>query len=553
MKPTQTSFPSSRQGLSETYRGGQLATAGFHFDDVHPASAWLRDRAWVKLPPLPSPGEIVVHGTCVPHPDDSALTDAWPGLAARFDPARVNFFPSEAGDFVLRIKIPAGARPQSARLELRLKGVGLTNFLAWLGRLTGLGALQRFRPQRKNRRLRIRSIEFNGEPACDFSRRHPEYDRTFVRRHLHYGVNVAGFHTADLGVGESARCMVRAMDAANLPCAVVLLKLNSLNRLGDTTLTARLQDENPHVFNIVHLDPPASRDIDNYHGKGFRVGKYNIGYWAWELPEFPQAWVPNCRYFDEIWCPSEFVRAAVSMASPVPVLTMPHSISFTRPSETTADLRTRFGLPADRFLFLFLYDLNSYSERKNPQGVLEAFRRSGLAQQGAALVIKTHNAARNEPELAALRAIAADLPDTTLIVETLSRDDVYRLEAACDCFVSLHRSEGFGLAVAEAMYLGKPVISTDWSATSEFLNADNGAPVRFTLKTLGRSHGPYAAGQVWAEPDLDHAADWMRRLCADPALRRRLGEAARATIEQDFSPVHIGERYRRRLEALLCH
>jgi glycosyltransferase involved in cell wall biosynthesis len=116
--------------------------------------------------------------------------------------------------------------------------------------------------------------------------------------------------------------------------------------------------------------------------------------------------------------------------------------------------------------------------------------------------------------------------------------------------VSLHRSEGFGLAVAEAMYLGKPVISTDWSATSEFVNASNGCPVRAPLVTLERNHGPYAKGSTWADPDPAHAAEPMRRLFADPALCARLGAAARATIESRFSPAAIGTRYRRRLEVI---
>ncbi|MBC8041337.1 MAG: glycosyltransferase family 4 protein [Opitutaceae bacterium] len=544
----------STQGFSVSRKSGaqslgQLGMDGFFYDEFHPSSAWLRDRAWIKFPPLPPAGEIVVRGTCVPHPDASGCA----GLVVSLGDIRSELSPDASGNFTLRIQPPASSATNPPALELRLTGVGFTNCLAWLGRITGLPPLRRFRRQGKNRGLRILAVEFAGETVCDFSRRHSGYAQAFVSRYLSYGINVVGFHTADLGVGESARCMVRAADAAGLPCAVVPLKLNCLNQLGDTTLAARLQDANPHAFNVVHIDPPASRDIDHHHGPDFRAGKYNIGYWAWELPEFPQAWERSSDFFDEIWCPSDFVREAVSMAVPVPVLTMPHAIAFARPEETTAALRARFGLPADRFLFLFLYDLNSYSERKNPQGVVEAFRRSGLAQHGAALVIKTHNAARNEPELAALRAAVADLPNTVLIVETLSRDDIYRLEAACDCFVSLHRSEGFGLAVAESMYLGKPVISTDWSATAEFLNASNGAPVRFSLKTLERSHGPYSAGQVWAEPDLDHAAGWMQRLCTDPALCDRLGAAARATIERDFTPEHIGARYRRRLDAILRH
>src|SRR5690606_28641529 len=234
-----------------------------------------------------------------------------------------------------------------------------------------------------------------------------------------------------------------------------------------------------------------------------RADKYNIAYWAWELREFPDAWVLNFAYFDEVWCPSDFARDAIAMASPLPVLTMPHAIAFARPS---GDYRNHFGLPADKFLFLFVSDLNSYSARKNPHAVIAAFRASGLAGNGAALVIKVQNSADNPEDVAALQQAVRDLPGTVLITGTLTREEIYQLESACDCFVSLHRSEGFGLAVAECMYLGKPVISTDWSATAEFVNATNGCPVRCNVVPIEKTHGPYVKGQLWAEPDIAHAA-----------------------------------------------
>jgi glycosyltransferase involved in cell wall biosynthesis len=328
------------------------------------------------------------------------------------------------------------------------------------------------------------------------------------------------------------------------------LKLNCRNRLGDQTYATRLQDENPHDVNVIHVDPPAALEIDHHHGRGFRAGKYNIGYFAWELPEFPDAWMPSFGCFDEIWCPSDFTSGAVREKSPAPVLTMPHAIAFDRPTESPAVLRTRLGLPIEKFLFLTLFDLNSYAERKNPRAVVDAFRASGLADQGAALVIKVQNAAGNAADFVALQAGVRDLPGTVLLTETLARADLYALEAACDAFVSLHRSEGFGLAVAECMYLGKPVITTDWSATAEFVTAENGCPVRARLITLDRNHGPYAKGSTWADPDFAHAAEHMRQLFSDRNLATRLGAAARATIESRFSPAVIGARYRRRLEAI---
>lgn len=520
---------------------------GLFFDETAEDSAWLRERGQLVLPPLQDVAAISIVGEVLPGPD-SGVARGNPGLEIAIDGhRRLRRESLPPGSFRLEIPWPANTASTGHHLTINLLGVAGSNFLAWLGRLSGLGFLQPWRTQARNRRLRIRRVEVDGETLYDFADRASPWNRAFANRFLRLGMNLVGFFRADLGVGESVRCMARAADAAKLETALIELKLNCINPQTDATFAGRLQEENPHPVTVFHLDAPASADIDHHHSKAFRRGKYNIGYWAWELPEFPDAWIRFADCFDEIWAPSRFAAEAIAHKVPVPVLTMPHAISFPRPQ---GDFREKFGLPAGQFLFLFLYDLNSYSERKNPAAVLEAFRRSGLAGKGAGLVVKVHNGARNPAELERLRQSAAALPGTTLITETLARSDVYELESACDCFVSLHRSEGFGLAIAECMYLGKPVIVTDWSASAEFVSAANGCPVRCRTIVLDRNHGPYAKGQTWAEPDIDHAAEWMQRLFHDRELATRLGAAARATIEEKYSPAAIGARYRRRLEAI---
>jgi glycosyltransferase involved in cell wall biosynthesis len=530
---------------------------GLFFDEFAFDSAWIREQAVVRLPKLPEAASFVIRGEFRPHPDVRGIETGSLGAVFSLNGRRVASFGSlQPGPFSVRFTVNGRKASRGATLRMRLRGAGFTNFLAWLGRVAAhwpiAAGLQRFRGQNKNRQLRITRIETAaGEVAFDFSVRHSPFSPEFARQRVRTGLNIVGFLTADLGLGESARCMVRAADAVLLPTALIDLKLRCKNQRSDLTYLARLREEGPHPVNVIHLDPPASRDLDACH-PALRRRKYNIAYWAWELPEFPDTWAPSCDYFDEIWCPSEFTRTAIAMKTPLPVHTMPHAISFTRPTEPASALRVRFGLPAAKFLFLLLYDLNSYSQRKNPGAVIEAFRASGLAGRGAALVIKIHSTAGNEAELAALRAAAASLPETTLLTDTFSRTDIYALEAACDCLVSLHRSEGFGLVVAECMFLGKPVIATDWSATAEFLNETTGCPVRSSPVTLEKNYGPYFKGQTWAEPDVAHAAWWMQKLAADAALGARLGEAARASIVEKFSPAKIGARYRQRLEAIAC-
>ena len=524
---------------------------GLFHDETATDSYWLRDRGRLRLPPLHGVTRLVIEGEVLPPNDANPASAGALGLRVQLeDGSTLTRTALPTGPFLLELTPGQTRRTTEQHLDLDLLGVAGSNCLAWLGRVTGLGPLQAWRKQDRNRRLRIRRVRADDEVLFDFGNRAAPWNAAFARRHLQLGLNLVGYFRADLGIGESVRCAARAADAAGLPVALVDLKLPCKNSLGDQTYAARLQADNPHPVNVIHVDPPGMRDLDHHHGAAFRRGKYTVGYWAWELPDFPDAWMGFAEYCQEVWAPSEFAAAAMRAKLPVPVLAMPHAISFARPTAPMAQLRARFGLPADRFLFLFLYDLNSYSERKNPSAVVEAFRQSGLAGRDAGLVIKVHNTAGNPADFARLQAAVADLPGTVLITETLTRADLYALEAACDCFVSLHRAEGFGLAVAESMYLGKPVISTDWSATAEFVDATNGCPVRSRLVTLDRNHGPYAKGQTWADPDPAHAADWMRRLHADRDLVARLGAAAQRTIEERFSPAAIGARYRRRLESI---
>jgi glycosyltransferase involved in cell wall biosynthesis len=537
----------SASTISGTWRTPSYS--GLYFDTFAADSAWIRDQAWLRIPPCQGVEQLTLKGEYRPHPEARGIESSPPTLVCLLEGTRVGaFFDLRPGPFDLVIPLSSEVARRGGRLTLQLGGTSLTNTFAWLGRITGWGPLQRFRAQNKNRQLRITTVETNtGEVVFDFALRITPSSPAFARRHARHELNIVGFLTADLGVGESARCMVRAADAAGIATSLVPLKLNCKNRLGDQTYASRLQNENPFRINVVHIDAPASRDIDRHHGESFRAGKYNIAYWAWELPEFPDSWVPNFAYFDEVWCPSDFARKAIAMASPLPVLTMPHAIAFDRP---IGNHRAHFKLPVDQFLFLFVCDLNSYSARKNPQAVIAAFRASGLAGNGAVLVIKVQNASENPEDLKLLQAAVRDLPGTVLITGTLTRQEIYQLESTCDCFVSLHRSEGFGLAVAECMYLGKPVISTDWSATAEFVDPTNGCPVRCQVVPIEKTHGPYVKGQLWAEPDIEHAAEWMRRVFNDREFAAVIGSAARHTIEQRFSPAVIGAHYRRRMESI---
>lgn len=516
-------------------------------------SMWIRETAMVHLPCALEADTLVVEGEL--RPEDETPESAGPvGLELRMGRRALGSLHPPVGPFTWRVPLPASVRRAPVRIELRLLGVFATNMRAFAGRVfAGTPFARRWQPYRlqpRNKRLRIRRIAAGDETIADFNASASAFDIHFITRHANIGLNLVGWFNAALGVGESVRCAARATAAAKIPHALVPLKLYCKAAEAEHAFDDRLQETNPYPVNVIHVDAPQTRDIDHHHGLGFSRGKHTIGYWAWELPEFPDGWVRYFAHVDEVWAPSRFARDAIAAKSPVPVFAMPHAIDLAVPALDGA--RTQLGLPGDRFLFLFAYDLNSYAERKNPRAVLRAFRHAFGAhgRRDVGLVMKVHGVTGNERDLAALRAEVADLEGCTVIAETLPRESITLLQSACDAFVSLHRSEGFGLSVAECMFLGKPVVSTDWSATAEFVTEENGCPVRASLIELTENHGPYTKGQRWADPDIEHAAWHMRRLVDDASLRTRLGGAAAATIRRDFSPAKIGSLYAERLRAM---
>ncbi|MGH8017616.1 MAG: glycosyltransferase family 4 protein, partial [Opitutaceae bacterium] len=544
--------PPAAPGTVRSPLGTGFRWSELFFSEI-PGSVWIRETGRIDLPCDVPCETIAVEGELLPDGGRAAAAGV-PGLELRVNDRTLGRTQFEVGPFSWRIRLPADCRRGPVRIELRLLGVARGNLLAFLGRILagwpGSHRLQPYRLQPLNKRLRITRVLVDTQPVLDFTSSAAAFDIGFITSRANIGINLAGWFRAELGVGESVRCAARAAAAAGVPHALVPLKLYCKAAQGDHSFDDRLSEDNPYPVNVIHIDAPQSRDIDHHHGAAFRRGKYNIGYWAWELPEFPDGWVRYCDYVDEIWAPSRFARDAIAAKAPVPVLAMPHAIEFPIPS--APDARAVFDLPRDRFLFLFIYDLNSYQERKNPRAVLRAFRHAFGAHgcRGAGLVIKVHGVRGNERDLASLREEIAELDGCILIANTLPRDGITLLQMACDCFVSLHRSEGFGLSIAESMFLGKPVISTNWSATAEFVDANNGCPVNHRLVELTENHGPYTKGQIWADPDIEHAAWQMRRLVDDRALCERLGAAAAATIRNDFSAKRIGRMYADRLRAM---
>ncbi len=279
-----------------------------------------------------------------------------------------------------------------------------------------------------------------------------------------------------------------------------------------------------------------------------------IGVWAWEAPSLPGWARTEVDRVDEIWVPSRFVRDAFRTATSKPVMVWRHVVDAPLPP---ACQRSDFDLPEEAVLFFFNFDANSSDGRKNPWGAIGAFERAFTDQERggpARLVLKTQNL-YTHPELRAALQEALERVNGILIDEELPRDRMNALLGSIDVYTSLHRAEGFGLGIAEAMFLGKPVIATAYSGNMDYTTRTNSCLVGYMLRPIEESdldmspHGKvvYEPGLMWAEPNIDQAARWMRYLYDHPAERTRIGLAGAATVRNQFNPTAVANIVANRL------
>ena len=359
-----------------------------------------------------------------------------------------------------------------------------------------------------------------------------------------WGVNVAGFFTAELGVGEAARLLIAGLDAVGIPTLPVQGHLLPPSRQGVEFAFAG-PDEAAYPVNLICINGDGIPVFAREAGRSFFEGRYTIAAWWWEVGE-PRGWETAFEYIDEVWVTSQHVHDLIAPMSPVPVVKMTMPLLM---PDVAAASRSGLGLPEEGFLFLFVHDYHSVAARKNPVAPIEAFKRAFPPGSGAKLTIKSINASKLPNEHARVVLAASDHPDIMLIDGYISAEEKNAMIAGCDCYISLHRSEGFGLTVAEAMLLGKPVIATRYGGTLEFTNDHNSYLVDWKPVTVGDKAGVYPADATWAEPDLDQAAALMRHVFERQAEARERGELAHRQISASHAPAVAG----REMEVRLRH
>lgn len=360
------------------------------------------------------------------------------------------------------------------------------------------------------------------------------------------GVNLIGYIQGEIGLGQSCRLVAAGLEVSKVPFIVYNYQQVSAMRSEDHSWDHKISKETPYNINLFHINPYEVPLAFSTLTPAFWDNKYNIAFWLWELEDFPPEWCFAINCFHEIWTPAEFVSESIRKVTDKPVYTMPY---FLQVSTDPSMNRKRFNLPEDVFLFLTMYDCNSTMERKNPMGAVYTFKKAFSPNDtGVGLVIKVNNP--TEEDLKKLRQELKGYANIWLLSGVYTKVEINSLIADADVLVSLHRAEGFGLVPAEAMLLGTPVIATNWSANTEFMDCQTACMVDYTLVPIEKDCGPYHKGQRWAEPNLDQAADYMRKLYQDSEYYCHLVDAGRSAVSRILSREQAGERIRNRVNEI---
>jgi glycosyltransferase involved in cell wall biosynthesis len=352
------------------------------------------------------------------------------------------------------------------------------------------------------------------------------------------GIAIVGEFSRASGLGEGARLMAAAARGLGVPVWTIDLPPPVDGRpevpAGPDSVPP------PGVPLIVHVNAPMLPLALLRLPRAVTRRRPIIGYWAWELQEVPPEWRPALSCVSQIWVPSRFTAAAMEPLAPGRVRVVPPPLAVVQPVASARD-RSAFGLPRDAVVVLVSFNLASSFVRKNPFAALAAFHAAFGDRADRLLVLKVSHVEHAPADFARLVQIAMG-PNILLETRTLPPADCHALTACADIVLSLHRAEGFGLVMAEAMLLGKPVVATGWSGNTDFMDSGNAALIGHRLVPARDDRSVYRG--LWAEPDAAEAVERLRALADDPALRLDLGQRARASALAALGAQHLAAALR---------
>ena len=376
-----------------------------------------------------------------------------------------------------------------------------------------------------------------------------------------FGVNLIGHASSALGVGENLRMAFLALQAAEIPISVINVPAE-----GAAPCQHQLEPWmhpgpcGPYAINLICLQPTTHAHWLCQHGLKPQSSCYSIADWPWETEQWPEIWQPLLQHIDELWPASQLIHKALAPQAQAynrPIHTMPMAVQVPQPDqiatrEQRLSTRQHHGLPGGTVLFVYAFDFNSTAIRKNPRAVVEAFQQAFPPDNPdpVGLVIKVLPQRHVHPDWLWLNARAQADSRITLLQANLSRVELLQLYGCCDVFISLHRSEGFGRSLAEALQLGLDVIATGYGGNVDFCQGPSAHLVPWQRAAIPAGAYPPAQNDHWANPDMDAATKLMRQAAEARFNGYQPSTSTLETYRQQFSAARVGRRYRQRLEAI---
>ena len=364
------------------------------------------------------------------------------------------------------------------------------------------------------------------------------------------GVNVFGFIGGEFGLGEAVRLIIKALNKAEIPVSLINYDIETNHRHEDATFQDFSSDA-IHPINLVLLGPSEAKNvITHYPDNGFFKDKYNIFYLNWESEYISPEFIENLNFYDEIWVPAQYVKDTMANFSDIPVSVIPYPIDIKINNEKDPEVEDFY--PNNSFNFLFMFDYNSSLERKNTLNLISAFEKAfGKEDESVSLIIKTSKSTKFQEEKKSLEARAAGFKNIKIVEKIFEKQTLHKIIKNCDAYISLHRSEGFGLTMAEAMYFGNPVIATNYSGNLQFMNAENSFLVDYTMSAINATNTNYDSNTVWSDPNIEHAAKLMKLVKENGESVQKTALKGQETIQTDLSEDRIGVLLKDRIGVIM--
>ena len=409
--------------------------------------------------------------------------------------------------------------------------------------------------------LLIKKIRLDEIQILNYNHEKSRFFPDLLERNILSKIRVFGFFQQTFGLAEAAKRTSSVLSLSNITYSLTQIPFSGKHQGEDNSLNTE-KNKPPNdssEIRLFHFNGDHTDQLLSKWGEEVFECRYSIGFWHWELPEFPNDYLSWFSRVNEIWVPSKFVHNSISLKSPHPVQVIPlalekNALSPPHPS------RQKFSLPPDAFLFLLTFDFYSSMERKNPLSSIRAFSKLIVGGQQNTqqihLVVKTSNAHADPKSAKLLKDALFSIPKDsyTLIEEILPRKGMLQLINTCDALISLHRSEGFGLHLSEAMAMGKSVLATNWSGNTDFMNETNSYPINFDIVQLENDTDSYKKGNFWAEVDIEHAVTQMKKVLENElAGNEIIKQNARKQIKEAHSQERISSVIKNRIKIIEYH